>query len=209
MTEQSNLISFEQETVNKNTDLFVNITTIIGDLINKGLANISFNYDDCAITFAPTNDVHQAFSQYSVEKVQSITDEVIDLTLQLLDNQEQIILNQAKGDGKTVFEITQKKINAVKKHIINNKLKSAYTFYQTTIGNVLDQFVAQKVIKPPSENYPSIESVMIKISIKDNMNNLDRKTMSFEMYGEQLKDVINILTNIKKDLTIKSNQEPQ
>ncbi|GAB6180962.1 hypothetical protein JCM14036_22810 [Desulfotomaculum defluvii] len=209
MTEQSNVINLEQETVNKNTELFVNITTIIGNLINKGLASLSFNYGDCAISFSPTTDVHQAFSQYSVEKVQSITDEVIDLTLKLLEEQEQTLLKQAKSDGKTVFEITKKRIDVVNKHIINNKLKSAYTFYQTTIGNVLDQFIAQKIIKPPSETYPSIETIMVKISTKDNINNSERKTISFEMYGEQIDDMIAILSKIKKDITLKSNQEPQ
>lgn len=209
MKEQLNVINLEQETVNKNTDLFVNITEIIGELMNKGLANISISYHDCSITFAPTEEVQQAFAQYSVERVQSVTNEVIDLTLKLLDNQEQNLLQQAQKDGKTNYSITQKKIATVKKQIVNDKLKGAYSFYRTTIGNVLDQFVAQRVIKPPTENYPALETVMVKIVTKDNMDNSARKIISFEMYNDQIDELINILTKVKPGANSKSNQEPQ
>lgn len=209
MQEQLNVINLEQETVNKNTDLFVNITEIIGELLSKGLANISISYHDCTITFAPTQEVQQAFIQYSVERVQRVTDEVIDLTLKLLDNQEQNLLQQAQSDGKAVYSMTQKKITSVKKHIVNDKLQSAYYFYRTTIGNILDQFVAQRVIKPPTENYPSLETVMLKIVTKDNLDNSERKIISFEIYNDQIDEIINILTKLKQDTNSKSNQEPQ
>lgn len=209
MNEQLNVINLEQETVNKNTDLFVNITEIIGELMKKGLANISLSYQDCAITFSPAQEVQQAFAQYSVERVQSVTDEVIDLTLKLLDNQEQALLKQAQKDGKTVFNMTQKKIALVKKHIVNDKFQRAYPFYRTTIGNVLDQFVAQRVIKPPTENYPSLETVLLKIVTKDNMDQAERKIISFELYNDQIDEIIHILTKLKQDTNLKSNQEPQ
>ncbi|ABO50326.1 hypothetical protein Dred_1801 [Desulforamulus reducens MI-1] len=209
MIEQTKVVNLEQEMVNKNTDLFVNITEIIGELLKRGLATISFNYTDCAITFATTPEVQRAFAQYSVERVQSITDEVIDITLKLLENQELTMLNQAQDAGKAVHGTLQKKISTVKKFILNNRLHNAYAFYSTSIGNVLDQFIAQKVVKPATDRYDSLETVMVKLTTKDNMDNRNRQSISFEMYGDQVDEVIETLKKIKQDILSSSNQDPQ
>lgn len=198
MSEQNNVISLEQEIINKNSDIFVNITNKIGQLLKQGLATFSFDYREAAIAFESSTEVKRAFSDFSPERVQSVSEELVDLTLKLLDGQERSLLFEAENEGKTAHAIMDKKVNAVKQHILSSNLQNAYHFYRTCVGNVLEQFIAQRVVKPASNSYPSIETLIIKLTIKDNLNN-SSETVSFELYQDQLKDIIKTLTKIQKE----------
>lgn len=206
MSEQKKVVSLEQEIIHKNTDLFIDITGRIGKLLKQGLATVSFDYREAAIVFDSTEEVKRTFSDFSPERVQSVTDELVLLTLQLLDEQEQVLLTESQNEGKTQQEILQKKINAVNQYIINPKLKNAYHFYRTCIGSVLEQIVVQHVIKPASKPYPSMETLILKLTAKDNMDSTNKSAISFEIFPEQLDDIIHTLTQAKKDFqTIQSS----
>ena len=62
----------------------------------------------------------------------------------------------------------------------------------------MDQFIAQKVVKPATDRYDSLETVMVKLTTKDNMDNRNRQSISFEMYGDQVDEVIETLKKIKQ-----------
>ncbi|SHE38622.1 hypothetical protein [Desulforamulus putei] len=199
MTEQNNVVHLEQEVINKNTEIFSDITAIVGRLMKQGLATFSFNYKETAISFDASPQIREAFAQYSSARVQAVTEEVVDITVKLLDNQEEQMLKQAQDEGKTNYGILQKKINTVKQQIITTGLQNAYNFYRTCIGNVLEQFAAQRVVKPASPQYPSLETVLVKITTRDNMDGASRQTISFELYEDQLDEMINVLTQLKKE----------
>lgn len=204
MSEQNNVVSLEQEIIHKNSDIFANITNKIGQLLKQGIATFSFDYREAAIAFESSTEVKRAFSDYSPERVQSVSEELVELTLKLLDGQEQNLLAEAEKEGKTAHAILDKKINAVKHHILNSNLQNAYYFYRTCVGNVLEQFIAQRVVKPASNSFPSIETLIIKLTTKDNLSN-SGKTVSFELYQDQLDDIIKTLTQVKKEFQASSN----
>ncbi|MCL5781246.1 MAG: hypothetical protein M1119_10210 [Firmicutes bacterium] len=206
MTEKNNVVHLEQEAIHKNTEIFIDITKILGQLLIQGLVNFSFNYKETAISFDASDQVQEAFAQYSPARVQSVTEEVIGITVNLLYNQEDQMLKQAQDEGKTNHGILQKKINAVKQHIITPNLQNGFNFYRTCIGNVLEQFAAQRVVKPASQNYPSMETVLVKLATRDNMDSAGRQTMSFELYEDQLDEIIKVLTQLKKENPVNKNK---
>ncbi|AEF94223.1 hypothetical protein Desca_1364 [Desulfotomaculum nigrificans CO-1-SRB] len=206
MPEQENkVVNIDQEIINKHTDSFVNITTILGSLLKKDLARFSFNYDESTVTLDSSPEVLDAFANYSPDKVQSVMEEIVTITLKLLDNQEAALLQEAANEGKTTHMILQKKIEAIKNNIDLKTLQNGYYFYRTCIGNVLDQFIAQKIVKPPSGRFPAIETAMIRISAKDNHNNGNSQSINFELYPYQIDDIINTLSQLKQEFTIESS----
>lgn len=199
MTEHNNVVHLEQEMINKNTEIFIDITKILGQMQSQGLVNFSFNYRETAISYDPSAQVQEAFAQYSPARVQSVTEEVMDITVKLMDNQEDQMLKKAQEEGKTNHAILQKKVEAVKQYIINTNLQNGFNFYRTCIGNVLEQFAVQRVVKPASQNFPAMETILVKLAIRDNMSDTGRQAISFELYEDQVDDVMKVLSQLKKE----------
>lgn len=200
MSDKHNVINFDQELAIKNTEIFEDVTKIIGQLMKKDLAIFSFSGDESSLSFSSSPEVNSAFAHYSPQKVQSVTEEVVELTLTLLDNQEERLLTMAEQEGKSNHEIVQKKLNAIKQNIAINKMQNAYYFYRTTIGSVLEQFMAQRIVKPATGEFPAQNTVMVKLTTRDNLDNSFRESISFELYEEQLDEIIKLFTEIKKEL---------
>ncbi|SHJ93671.1 hypothetical protein [Desulforamulus aeronauticus] len=197
MAEKTNVISLEKELVNKNCEIFIDITKIIGTMLQDGHAIFSFDHTEAALSFDPAPSFESKLARFSQEKIKLVTEEIVEISLMLLNNQEQTLLNQAQEEGKTAEAILQKKIDAVKQYIINNKLQTAFHFYRTCIGNVLEQFAAQRIIKAASQNYPSQETILLKMTVKDNLDEINKQSILFELYEDQLDEIITILTNLK------------
>lgn len=204
MAERNNVISLEKELFNKNCDIFVDITKIVGEMLQDGNATFSFDHTEAALTFNPSPKFENALARFSQEKIKSVTEEIVEIALFLLNNQEQQILSQAKEEGKTNEAILQKKISTVKQHILSDKLQNAFHFYRTCIGYVLEQFAAQRIVKAASPNYPSQETILLKLAIKDNMDEINKQSIVFEVYEDQLDEIISILTDLKNQNKPKS-----
>lgn len=197
--QDSKVIPINHEIINKNTDLFIDITTTLERLIKKGLASFSFDYRETSITFEPDPEVENAFTHYDPENVQNVIEEVIEITLMLLDNQENQLLTDADNEGQTARAIMDKKISSVKENIITKKLQNGYYFYRTCISNVLEQFVAQRVVKPPANRFPALDSLMVRLTVKDNLDPSSREDISFELYQDQLDELISLLCQLKQE----------
>ncbi|CCO07103.1 hypothetical protein [Desulforamulus hydrothermalis] len=183
----------------KNTEIFCQIISVLGGLMKQGRANFCFNYKETAFSLDDSQQVKEALAAYSVSRVQKVIEEMLDITVKLLDNQEQQLLNEAQKEGKKQYTMLQQKITAIKEHLLSPDLKNAYLFYRTCINNVLEQFTAQRLVKPASPQYPGVETVLAKITIKDNMHDNSRQSFFFELYENQLDELIMILSQLKRD----------
>lgn len=199
MSEQQKVYSLDQEIILKNTEIFVDITKILGQLLKKNLANFSFSGTDSTISFDSSIEVTGAFNNYSPQTVQSVTEEMVELTLKLLGNEESQLLTIAQEEGKTAHAVLTEKIKVVKENIALDKLQKAFHFYRTSIGNVLEQFLAQRIVKPASGNFPVQNTVQVKLTTRDNLDSSFRQSINFELYEEQLDEIIKIISDIKKD----------
>lgn len=199
MSEQQKVYSLDQEIILKNTEIFVDITKILGQLLKKNLANFSFSGTDSIISFDSSIEVTGAFNNYSPQTVQSVTEEMVELTLKLLGNEESQLLTIAQEEGKTAHAVLTEKIKVVKENIALDKLQKAFHFYRTSIGNVLEQFLAQRIVKPASGNFPVQNTVQVKLTTRDNLDSSFRQSINFELYEEQLDEIIKIISDIKKD----------
>lgn len=197
MAEKNNVISFEKELFMKNCDIFIDIAKIVGEMLQVGEATFSFDHTEAALTLNPSPKFEGALARFSQEKIKSVTEEIVEIALLLLNNQEQQMLNQAREEGKTNESILQKKIDVVKQHIISDKLQNAFHFYRTCIGYVLEQFAAQRIVKAASPNYPAQETILLKLVVKDNMDEINKQAVFFEVYEDQLEEIIAVLTDLK------------
>ncbi|RYD05128.1 hypothetical protein N752_11180 [Desulforamulus aquiferis] len=110
MAEQQKVYSIDQEIILKNTEIFVDIAKIIGKLLKKNLASFSFSGTESTISFVSSPEVSGAFTHYSPQTVQSVTEEVVDLTLGLLANEEQALLTAAQNEGNTATYCYRKRL---------------------------------------------------------------------------------------------------
>ncbi|AEG60422.1 hypothetical protein [Desulforamulus ruminis] len=207
MTQQDNkVVNINQELITKNTDMFSDITTVLETLFNQGLASFSFDYQETVINLDSVPEVEEVFAHYDPDRVQDTIEEVVDITLMLLDNREEQLLSDAAKEGHTVQAIMEQKIKIIKEKIINPKLQQAYYFYRTCISNVMEQFVAQRVVKPPSGQFPALSSFLVKLTVKDNLDHANRQNVSFELYEDQLDELITLLSQLKQEL---KQEQPQ
>ncbi|GAB6157455.1 hypothetical protein JCM39194_06550 [Desulfotomaculum varum] len=198
MAEESREPLYEQ-CQDKNTEIFCQIIYILGRLIKQGMANFCFSYKETAFSLDDTQQVKEALADYSASRVQKVIEEMLDITVKLLDNQEQQLLSEAQEEGKKHHAIMQQKIKFIKKHMLSPDLPNAYHFYRTCINNVLEQFTAQRLVKPASPQYPSVETILVKITVKDNMDDTGSQSLFFEMYENQLDELIGMLSQLKRD----------
>ncbi|RYD05127.1 hypothetical protein N752_11175 [Desulforamulus aquiferis] len=60
-------------------------------------------------------------------------------------------------------------------------------------------------MKPPTDNFPAQNTIQVKLTARDNLDSSFRQSVTFELYEEQLDEIIKIIADIKKDFHPEQN----
>lgn len=130
-----------------------------------------------------------------------ILGEITNLTMQVLNHNESILIKDAEGKSPHDLELLQKKLKLIKERIINERLIRDYHFLNNCTTTVLKGISFQAVIKPTKQDFPDIISIITRVDLHNNQPEPKETSFIFELSPDQLEDVIKGFDIVKDNVS--------
>jgi len=153
--------------IHKSLELFSKAVLDIRNLMEEGKANFNIRCNTVGFRLREKPN-HGILADLPESLLQTILNEVVDLTVAILNKNEDKVLDQVKNSDPDQVELVEKKISTVRENILTDKLAANYYFLNSCTSKVVRGLNAQPIVKPGRPGFTSTVSLIVNMEIDNN-----------------------------------------